>query len=140
MLRPAVESLGYDLVGLEYHPGGAGMLRVYIECAEGITVRDCARVSHQVSGVLDVEDPIASAYTLEVSSPGVFRPLFGAEDYQRFAGERVRVKLVAEHAGRRQLRGVLLGCEGGQVSVQADGESYSVPLGLIAKANLDPEL
>jgi len=140
LLRPAVEGLGYEWVGLEYHGGGNGTLRVYIDNPDGVTVDDCARASRQISSVLDVEDPIQGAYTLEVSSPGVFRPLFGAEDFKRFLGERIKVTLGAEFESRRRLKGVLVGADDATVSVLADGEQYDVPVGLVSKANLDPEL
>ena len=140
LLRPAVEGLDYEWVGLEYHGGGNGTLRVYIDNPDGVTVDDCARASRQISSVLDVEDPIQGAYTLEVSSPGVFRPLFGAEDFKRFLGERIKVTLGAEFESRRRLKGVLVGADDATVSVLADGQQYDVPVGLVSKANLDPEL
>lgn len=140
LLQPAVELLGFELVGVEYHPGATALLRVYIDHPEGITVDDCATVSHQVSGVLDVEDPIADAYTLEVSSPGVDRPLFRAADYQRFAGERVRVQLATLVAGRRRVRGVLLGVDGDDVLVLEGEERHRLPLAAIERATLDPVL
>lgn len=138
LLRPAVEPLGYELVGIEFET--SGVLRVYIDADQGITVEDCAAVSRQISGVLDVEDPIPGAYTLEVSSPGVYRPLFSAGDYERFAGERVKIRLTREYEGRRRLRGTLLGMEGESVVVLDDAERWLVPLDLVARANLDPEL
>lgn len=140
MLRPAVESLGFELVGVEFHGGSNAVLRIYIDGPEGITVDDCATVSHQVSGVLDVEDPVSGAYTLEVSSPGVFRPLFTPADYERFAGERVRVQLATLVGGRRRLRGLLVGLRDGDIVVAEDGEQLVVPLAAVQRATLDPEL
>lgn len=140
LLRPAIEPLGYELAGIEFHPSASGMLRVYIDSPDGVTIDDCAKASRQVSSVLDVEDPIPGAFTLEVSSPGVFRPLFNAGDYERFAGERVKVTLAQELDGRRRYRGVLLGIEGDNVLIQDGQEKYSVPRDMIAKANLDPQL
>ena len=133
LLRPAVEGLGFEWVGLEYHGGGNGTLRVYIDNVEGVTVDDCARASRQISSVMDVEDPIQSAYTLEVSSPGVFRPLFGVEDFQRFVGERIKMTLSAEFESRRRLKGFLVGADDATVSVLADGQRYDVPVGLVSK-------
>ena len=140
LLGPTVGMLDYEFVGLEYHAGGDGVLRVYIDHEDGITANDCASVSRQISGVLDVEDPIPGTYTLEVSSPGVFRPLFKAADYERFAGQPVRVELSVLHNGRRRFRGRLVGIEGDQVAVEEDEKRFEFPLSIVARATLDPEL
>jgi ribosome maturation factor RimP len=141
LVAPAVESLGYELVGVEFLPqGGHGLLRVYIDSEAGITLADCQRVSHQLSGVLDVEDVIKGRYHLEVSSPGLDRPLFEAKHFERFAGSQVNVKLAAPINGRRKLRGVLQGMKGDDVVLDVDGEVISVPLSAIDKANLVPEI
>ena len=92
LLGPTIEALGYELVGVEM-TGGGGTLRVYIDREEGISVDDCARASREVSAVLDVEDPIRGTYTLEVSSPGVDRPLFSEADFKRFVGSQVRLQM-----------------------------------------------
>lgn len=140
MLRPAVEALGYELVGVEMLRNGRhSLLRLYIDTEKGITVDDCERVSHQVSGVLDVEDPIRGEYTLEVSSPGLDRPLFSAEHYERFAGREVRVKLKVPVEGRRKIRGTLAGVSEGNVLVQEGDETFSLPMDAIATARLVPE-
>lgn len=141
IVRGAVEPLGYELVGVEYQSQGRGgsLLRVYIDHEEGIGVDDCATVSHQVSGVLDVEDPIRENYSLEVSSPGVDRPLFFERDYVRFAGERVSIRLRTKLHDRRRYEGVLKGLQDGKVLVDMDGEVASLPLELIDKARLVPE-
>ena len=136
LLGPTVAALGYELVGVEHLTGRPAVLRVYIDREAGITVEDCERVSRQVSAVLDVEDPIAGNYTLEVSSPGVDRPLFEPEHFQRFAGEAVRIRLATLVEGRRKLNGVLRGMDGDQVLVEADGETFRLPWETIAKANL----
>ena len=93
MLEPGIRSMGYELVGIEYQTGGkgGGLLRVYIDSEQGISADDCQKVSYQVSGVLDVEDPIPGHYTLEVSSPGLDRLLFRAEDFDRFAGQLIKL-------------------------------------------------
>ncbi|NKC13544.1 MAG: ribosome maturation factor RimP [Gammaproteobacteria bacterium] len=140
LLHPSIQMLGYEFVGLEYHAGGAGMLRIYIDQPGGVTIDDCADVSHQVSGVLDVEDPIATAYTLEVSSPGVFRPLMKAEHYKRFAGERVKVELESSHEGRRRFRGTLIELVDDTVVIEEEGARFEFPLSMVARATLDPEL
>lgn len=140
LLEPVVEGLGYELVGVEYHPSGRqGLLRVYIDHGEGIGVDDCARVSHQVSGVLDVEDPLPGEYLLEISSPGLDRPVFKPADFQRFAGERVRLRLRGLVDGRRKYRGRLIGLRGETVLIEEAGAEVAVPLAEIDRANLELE-
>ena len=140
LLQPVVEGLGYELVGVEYQPGRRqGTLRLYIDHPEGIDVDDCARVSHQVSGVLDVEAPIAGEYLLEVSSPGLDRPIFKTEDYARFAGEMIRIRLRGLFEGRRRLHGRLLGLRDGQVRIDEQGEEIAVPVAEIDRAHLELE-
>jgi ribosome maturation factor RimP len=137
----SVRALGYELVGVACFPRGRGALvRVYIDSPQGISLEDCERVSRQISGVLDVADPIAGPYTLEVSSPGVDRPLFTAEQFERYAGERVRLRLESLLDGRRNISGVLRGCQDGKVLVDDAGRTFQVPLEAIARAHLDPEL
>lgn len=140
IIEPAVTALGYELVGIEYlSQGRHSLLRIYIDSEEGITVDDCADVSHQVSAVLDVEDPIKGVYTLEVSSPGLDRPLFKAADFERYAGERVDVRLRLPLDGRRRFKGTLLGVRDEKVIVEVEGTDYLLPLQDIDKANLVPE-
>lgn len=139
LIKPAVEALGYELVGVEYRRGRKrALLRVYIDQPDGVTLEDCARVSHQVSGVLDVEDPIVEGYDLEVSSPGLDRPLFEPEHFERFAGNRVRVRMSVPVEGRRQFTGVLLGIENGQVRVEEEGVERRIPLESVSVARLVP--
>jgi ribosome maturation factor RimP len=141
LLEPAVEALGYRLAGVEYRSGGPGgaLLRVYIDSERGITVDDCERVSYQVSGLLDVNDPIAGHYTLEVSSPGLDRLLFRRADYERFVGSLVKVRLAVPHAGRRKFQGRLLRVEERNVVVEQDGEEVALALEQIEQARLVPE-
>jgi len=139
ILRPAIEALGYELVGVQYNRGrGRGLLRVYIDKDGGVTLDDCQRSSHQVSGVLDVEDPIAEQYDLEVSSPGLDRPLFEPEHYERYAGQKVRIRLSIPVHGRRKFTGTLLGLRGGEVLVIEDGVEWAVPLEAVGTARLVP--
>lgn len=141
LIEPAVSVLGYDLVGIQFWSHGAKtLLRVYIDSEEGITVTDCERASYQISGVLDVYDPIPGHYTLEVSSPGLNRLLFVANDYERFKGRRITVKLDTPLHGRRNFNGVLLGCRDGIVRLHADGFEHALPLEQIGTARLVPEL
>ena len=142
MLAAVVEAMGYELVGVEFHSHrDNALLRIYIDSENGIGLDDCQRVSHQVSGVLDVEDLIDGRYNLEVSSPGLDRPLFEAAHFNRFAGSEVRVQLRDLLDGRRKLVGRLLGMRDGDVAMMdGDGREWRVPLERIEKARLVPEL
>ncbi len=138
MLEPTVEALGFELWGLEYlSQGRHSLLRVYIEAENGITVDDCAAVSEQVSGVLDVEDPIAGEYTLEVSSPGVDRPLFRLDQFPGYVGERIELRLRSAFEGRRKFKGILQGIEGEDVVIRVDDHEYLLPHSAIEKARVE---
>ena len=139
MLEPVVESLGYELVLLEYFPqhGGASV-RLFIDSLGGITLKDCERVSREVSGVLDVEDPIPQGYRLEVSSPGVDRPLVKPEHFERFAGQEVAIRLTVPRDGRRRFSGRLLGLAGKEVAVETEQGKISFALHEIERAQLVP--
>lgn len=139
MLRATVEALGYQLWGVEYlSQGRHSLLRVYIDREEGINVDDCARVSEQVSAVLDVEDPITGEYTLEVSSPGMDRLLFELEQYSSYIGEIVELKLRSAFEGRRNFKGALKGIEGEDIVVQVDDHEYLLPHSTVEKARVHP--
>lgn len=140
ILEPVIKGMGFDCWGIEFHPQGhKSILRVYIEDTEnGISVEDCEAVSRQISGVLDVEDPIQSEYTLEVSSPGMDRPLFRFDQYQAWAGYRVRIRLRMAFEGRRKFEGLLKGIEGSDVIVIVDDHEYLLPIDSIEKANIVP--
>ena len=140
MLEPAVQGLGYELVDVEFAGSGRqAVLRVYIDSPDGITVDDCATVSHQVSAILDVEDPIPDKYMLEVSSPGLDRPLVKLEDFQRFTGQTVKIRTSQPVLGRRNFTGLLVGLRGETVIVEMDKESFDLPFGDIEKARLVPQ-
>jgi len=139
VVEPAVTALGYELVGVEYlSQGRRSLLRIYIDHPDGINVHDCERVSHQVSGVLDVEDVIHGQYTLEVSSPGLDRPLFTREQFQRFIGCEVSLRLSVAQSGRKKFKGILRGIDESTVYIQMEGEDISLPFSAIEKANLVP--
>ncbi len=141
ILEPAVKLSGCELVAIEYFPRGVGQtLRLYIDREGGITVDDCERVSRQVSGVLDVEDPITGHYTLEVSSPGLDRPLTAARDFERFSGHEVKLRTDMPVGGQRNFRGLLHGLSGGDVLLEVDGREVRLPLDRIEKARLVPEI
>ena len=141
MLEPGIRSLGYELVGVEFQSGGkgGGLLRVYIDSEDGISADDCQRVSYQISGVLDVEDPIPGHYTLEVSSPGLDRLLFRRADFDRFAGQLVKLRLTYPIEGQRRFKGRLIGMRGEQVVIEADDTEISLPFAQVEQARLVPE-
>ncbi len=141
LLEPGIRSLGYELVGVEYRRGGPGgdLLRVYIDKEDGISADDCQKVSYQVSGVLDVEDPITGHYTLEISSPGLDRLLFKREDFERFAGQQVKLRAIYPIEGRRKFKGRLLGLRDANVVIEQDGEELSLPIDQVEQARLVPE-
>ena len=143
LLEPVVNSMGYEWVGMEYKPSPKhGLLRIYIDKPEGISVDDCALVSHQISGVLDVEDPVTGQYALEISSPGIDRPLFRLADYERFAGTVVRIVLHGMWQGRRRISGTLVGVNtsDNSVLVEENGVELAVPYAQISKANIQAEV
>ncbi|MGV7962652.1 ribosome maturation factor RimP [Photorhabdus tasmaniensis] len=138
MISAPVEALGFELVGLEFIRARVSTLRIYIDSENGITVDDCADVSHQVSAVLDVEDPISVLYNLEISSPGLERPLFNAEHYQRFIGEEISLVLRIAMQNRRKWLGIIKTVDGEMITVTVDGKDEVFALSNIQKANLVP--
>jgi ribosome maturation factor RimP len=141
LLAPAVEALGFELWGVEYITRGRHrLLRVYIDGPEGVTVDDCAAVSHQVSGVLDVEDPVPGEYTLEVSSPGMDRTLFEPEQYARFDGSLLNLRLAVAFQGRRKVRGRIKAADDeGVLLVLEDGSEHRFAFADVDKATIEPE-
>ncbi len=140
LITPVVEGLGYELVGIEYLPQGRhSLLRVYIDQSNGITLDDCEKVSRQVSAVMDVEDPVSGNYNLEISSPGLERPLFVEEHYTRFVGEQVFVRMSFPVEGRRKFEGRLCGVENGEVVVEIDQVLFRLPLAQVDRAHLVPQ-
>ena len=140
LLQPLVEELGYELVGIEHssNPKHA-VVRLYIDKPGGVDIDDCSRVSHEVAALLDVEDPVKGHYDLEVSSPGLDRPLFTPAQYQQFSGARVQINLFAPEQGRRKFTGTIIACDDGQVKIDSDGTEIALELGNIAKARLVPD-
>lgn len=164
LIRPVVEGLGFECWGIDYlSQGKHSILRVYIESLEagsaapqetelaedgtvdenqresGIELADCEKVSRQLSGVLDVEDPISGDYTLEVSSPGMDRSLYELSHYERFKGHHAELKLRMPFEGRRKFNGVLNGVEGNDVILLVDEEEFLFPIEGIEKANIVPQ-
>jgi ribosome maturation factor RimP len=146
LLAPTVQSLGLELLGIEYvaAPGGA-LLRLYIDvpadAAEErlVGIEDCEAVSREVSAQLDVADPITGHYTLEVSSPGVDRPLFTTAQFERFAGDNAKVTLKLPQDGRRRLQGAIASVEGDNITFDVDGTPFVVAIDNIEKARLVPD-
>ena len=141
LLKPTIEDMGYALWGIELiSPGRRPTVRIYIDADTGVSVDDCAQVSHHVSGVLDVEDPIKGEYTLEVSSPGVDRLLFEPEQYEPYVGETVDVRLRLPVEGRRRFKGTLTGTDGEVLLVSIDEQEFSLPLRSVDRARAFPRL
>lgn len=146
LLAPTVQALGLELLGIEYLPApGGATLRLYIDVTEAerdsreVNIDDCEKVSREVSAQLDVEDPISGNYTLEVSSPGIERPLFSPEQFARFIGEEAKVTLKLPQDGRRRLLGRIVKVEGGRILFDADGVDVEVGHDNIEKAKLVPD-
>ncbi|HCE40077.1 ribosome maturation factor RimP [Alloalcanivorax profundimaris] len=138
LLTPLVEDLGYTLWGVQYLQGRGAVLRLFIDHEEGITVDDCARVSQEVSGLLDVEDPIPGEYNLEISSPGLDRPIFELSQFDRYLGEDVQLKLLAPVAGKRKMTATLVAVDGDTLVVTLDGDTLRVPYSQVDRARLQP--
>lgn len=140
LIEPGVKALGFDLVHVEL--GGSGhrsTLRVYIDSPRGVTVDDCAAVSRQLSAVLDVEDPIRESYMLEVSSPGLDRPLATPAHFRGYVGELVKVRTVVELGGRRNFKGRLLEADDERIVVEVDGQRMEWTYDAIERARLVPK-
>lgn len=140
LIQPVVEDLGYEFVGLEYssNPKNPALV-LYIDQDSGIAVEDCEKVSREVASLLDVEDPIPGNYVLEVSSPGLDRPLFSLAQFEQFTGSMAQVTLFAPESGRRKFKGAILGIAGEKVRIDQDGVEVELEIGNIAKARLVPD-
>ncbi|WP_392552743.1 ribosome maturation factor RimP [Orbus wheelerorum] len=140
IIRAPIMALGFELVGVEYIRSRNPVLRIYIDSDDGITVDNCADVSRQVSAVLDVEDPITTAYSLEVSSPGMDRPLFTLEHYRRFLGEEITISLRIAIANRRNWKGSIKAIDDNEmITLTIDGKDEVFALSNIQKANIVPK-
>lgn len=137
LIEPLIGRLGYELVDLEHSAGrGSGVVRLYIDRPEGVGIEDCERVSREVSALLDVEDPIPTAYTLEVSSPGFDRALRTRAHFERFVGSRVFVELSAPRDGRRRYTGTLQAVDDTGVWLLVDGQRVAVSFAEVGQARL----
>ncbi|HEY0942944.1 MAG TPA: ribosome maturation factor RimP [Steroidobacter sp.] len=141
LLGPVVAGLGYELWEIEYAPrAGGGLLRLYIDSPDGISLDDCEKVSRAVSAVLDEADPIPNEYTLEVSSPGLDRVLRTQDHFARFAGERVKVEMIAQINGRKRFQGRLQKVGESEITLDMDGSEVTLPIDDIHRARLVPDV
>jgi ribosome maturation factor RimP len=144
LFEPVVSGMGFDLIEIEHFPNPKhGVLRLYIDKEqgqeEGVNIDDCSEVSRQISALIDVEEPIRGRFNLEVSSPGLDRPLRRVKDFQRFAGSKVKLKTVMPLDGQRNFSGRLLEANDEVVVIETDSEEISLPMSAIEKARIDPE-
>ena len=141
LIDPAISSMGYELLGIEYGDQGRGaLLRIYIDHDNGIKLDDCVSVSRRVSALLDVEDLIAGHYDLEVSSPGLDRPLFSEEQFGRYLSHQVKIVMALPQMGRKRFTGTLKDIVDGIVVIEVDNEIYDLPYAEIASARLVPDI
>lgn len=140
-IAPALDELGLECLGIEWVPGrGEGLLRLYIDRdGEPVSVDDCEAASREVSALLDVEDPIAGHYVLEVSSPGIDRPLFSAEQFARFINDEAKVTLKLPRDGRRRLRGRIVEVVDSRITLEVDGAMFQLRQDEIESARLVPD-
>ena len=145
LFEPVVNGMGFDLVEIEHFPNPKhGVLRLFIDKpagseSEGVVIEDCSAVSRQISALIDVEDPIRGQFNLEVSSPGLDRPLRRLQDFQRFTGSLVKLKTVMPLEGQRNFKGRLLEANEDVVVIETDAEEISLPMSSIEKARIVPE-
>lgn len=140
LFETEVAALGYELLGIELNQSTHGsILRVYIDKDGGIMVEDCVLVSRQLTGLLDVEDPIKGNYDLEVSSPGLDRPLFTIEQFNKVIGETIKLRLYEKYNNRKRFSGILKAVDDEEVVINCDNEEYIVPFKLVERARLVPQ-
>jgi ribosome maturation factor RimP len=138
MIGPSLSAMGYSIVRVAFTGGRRPTLQIMAERVDNVmmTVDDCATISHTVSALLDVADPIDSAYQLEISSPGIDRPLTRRADYERFAGFEAKIDMLRLIEGRRRFRGTLMGVEGDDAKLLVGADTLLLPLDAIARAKL----
>jgi ribosome maturation factor RimP len=140
LFEPVVNGMGFDLIEIEHFPSPKhGVLRLYIDSEDGVTIDDCADVSQQISALIDVEDPVRGQFNLEISSPGLDRPLRRLKDFQRFTGSLVKLKTAVPLDGQRNFKGRLLEANEDVVVIETDTEEISLPMNAIEKARIVPE-
>ena len=138
LISPSIEALGYEVVRVTLAASTRKVLQIMAEPKDGrvMAVEDCARVSRAVSAILDVEDPITDAYSLEVSSPGIDRPLTRPKDFERYAGHEAKIETFEAIDGRKRFKGILKGVAADNVKIDSEGAEVALPLNQIAKAKL----
>ncbi len=140
LIEPIINGLGYECVGIDYNPHPQnGLLRIYIDSENGILLDDCTKVSHQISGVLDVEDPISSNYHLEISSPGENRPFFKISQFERFIGSTVEINLFNPIEKRRKIIGLIQKVEANIIFINDKNKLFEIPFTAMSKARLVPQ-
>ena len=140
LFEPVVNGMGFDLIEIEHFPNPKhGVLRLYIDKPDGVVIEDCSAVSRQISALIDVEDPVRGQFNLEVSSPGLDRPLRRLKDFQRFTGSLVQLKTVTPMDGQRNFKGRLLQANEDIIVLETETEELSLPMNAIEKARLVPE-
>ncbi|MBE9568055.1 MAG: ribosome maturation factor RimP [Proteobacteria bacterium] len=140
LFEPVVEGMGFELIEIEHFPNPKhGVLRLYIDKEGGVVIEDCSAVSRQISALIDVEDPVRGQFNLEVSSPGLDRPLRRVKDFQRFTGSKVKLKTAVPLDGQRNFNGRLLEANEDTVVIETDKEELSLPMNAIEKARIVPE-
>ncbi|MGD9818837.1 MAG: ribosome maturation factor RimP [Desulfomonilaceae bacterium] len=138
LIEPRLEADGIELVELEFRfETGRWVLRLYIDRPSGVNLDDCEICSRQISALLDIEDPIEQSYTLEVSSPGINRALRKLQDFERFAGNSVKIKTTTKIGGRRNFAGLLKGLRNSNIVVELEGMEVEIQPELVEKARLD---
>lgn len=141
LIQAFIEEKGYELVDVEYIKEGKDWyLRIYIDKDEGINIEDCEIVSRHVSEIFDKTDPIKNSYILEVSSPGIERPLKKDSDFTRFSGSKVYIKTYELINGKKEFEGILSGLENSDIVIEVDKEKYSIPKEKVASAHLKADL
>ena len=139
LIAPVVDALGCELWGLEYSGSGRhSLLRIYIDHLNGVGIEQCEQVSRQVGSLLDVEEVIAGEYTLEVSSPGLDRPLYNLDQYRQFTGEDIKLRLRIPFEGQRKFQGRLNGVEGDDIVLVIEDNEYLFPVDNIERATVIP--
>ena len=137
IVQPSIEALGFELWGLEHlQQGRHSVLRVFIDCENTVNLKDCETVSRQISALLDVEDPISGEYTLEVSSPGLERPLFKIDQFAKFVGDKVKIAMRSQLEGRRKFTGVIECVSANKINLNVEGEIFKLDFAEIEKANV----
>ncbi len=141
LLEPGAQAVGFDIWAVDYvQQEGSAVLRVYIDGPNGVTVDDCAAVSWQLSGLLEVEDPLQGRYVLEVSSPGLDRPLVVPAHFQSVLGKRVKLDTYSYQLGRKRFQGQLMVADDEKIVLEVDGELYEIPYEDIRRARLVAEI